>query len=118
MGRKTFESLPKALPNRRNIVITGNKGYSVPDDSVMIVNDIKEILKYENSSAEVFVIGGGKIYEQLLPYCKRVYLTKIASKEEGDTYFPRFDINKYRIIEEEKNMENSVKYSFVILEKI
>ena len=118
MGRKTFESLPKALPNRKHIVITGNKEYSVPDDSVMIVNDIKEIYKYENSPEEVFVIGGGKIYEQLLPYCRRLYLTKIASEEEGDTYFPKFDMSKYRVIEEEKNMQDNLMYTFVILEKI
>lgn len=118
MGRKTFESLPKILPNRKHIVITGNKEYCVPDDSVMIVNDLKEIYKYENSTEEVFVIGGGKIYEQLLPYCKRLYLTKIASAEEGDTYFPKFDINKYKIIEEKNNVEDNIKYSFIILEKI
>jgi dihydrofolate reductase len=101
MGRKTFESLPGVLPNR-----------------VIIVHDIKEILKYENSADEVFIIGGETIYKQLLPYSKRLYLTKIVSAEEGDTYFPKFDTNKYRIIKEENNMEKNVKYSFVILEKI
>ncbi len=118
MGRKTFESLPGVLPNRKHIVITENEGYTIPDDRVIIVHDIKEILKYENSSHEVFIIGGGAIYKQLLPYCKRLYLTKIVSSEEGDTYFPKFDVNKYRVIEEKNNMENNVQYSFVILEKI
>jgi dihydrofolate reductase len=118
MGRKTFESLPGVLPSRKHIVITKNKEYIVPDDRVIIIHDIKEIMKYENSSEEFFIIGGGEIYKQLLPYCKRLYLTKIVSTQEGDTYFPEFDINKYRVIEEENNVENNVKYSFEILEKI
>ena len=118
MGRKTFESLPGVLPNRKHIVITKNKGYIIPDDRVIIINDIKEILKYENSSEEVFIIGGGEIYKQLLPFCKRLYLTKIDSQEEGNTCFPKFDIFKYKVIEEKNNVENSLKYTFVILEKI
>jgi dihydrofolate reductase len=118
MGRKTFESLPKVLPNRQHIVITQNVEYSVPDERVTIVHDIKDILKYENSPEEVFVIGGGKVYKQLLPYCKRLYLTKVDSLVEGDTYFPKFDESKYRIIEDEKNVEGSLNYSFVTLERI
>mgnify|MGYP001381330953 CR=1 FL=1 len=118
MGRKTFESLPGVLPNRKHIVITKNKGYIIPDDRVIIINDIKEILKYENSSEEVFIIGGGEIYKQLLPFCKRLYLTKIDSGEEGNTYFPKFDIINYKVIEEKNNVTNNLKYTFVILEKI
>lgn len=118
MGRKTFESLPGVLPGRKHIVITENKEYTATNDMVTVVNDIKEILKYEDSSEEFFIIGGGEIYKQLLPYCKRLYLTKIVSTQEGDTYFPKFDINKYRVIEEENNVENNVEYSFIVLEKI
>jgi dihydrofolate reductase len=118
MGRKTFESLPGILPNRKHIVITQNKEYSISDERVKIVHDIKEILKYENSPEEVFVIGGGEIYKQLLPYCKRMYLTKVETATEGDTYFPKFDENKYRVIEEEKNIENNVNYTFLTLERI
>jgi dihydrofolate reductase len=117
MGRKTFESLPGVLPNRKHIVITQNKQYSIDDERVIIEHDIKEILKYENSTEEVFVIGGGEIYKQLLPYCKRLYLTKIATTEEGDTYFPKFNKNEYSVMEEENNIDGSLKYSFVILEK-
>ncbi|WP_026884784.1 dihydrofolate reductase [Clostridium akagii] len=118
MGRKTFESLPGVLPGRKHIVITENKEYTAANAMVTVVNDIKEIFKYEDSSEEFFIIGGGEIYKQLLPYCKRLYLTKIVSTQEGDTYFPKFDINKYRVIEEENNVENNVEYSFIVLEKI
>jgi dihydrofolate reductase len=118
MGRKTFESLPGILPNRNHIVITQNKEYSISDGRVKIVHDIKEILKYENSPEEVFVIGGGEIYKQLFPYCKRLYLTKVETTTEGDTYFPKFDENKYKVIEEEKNIENNINYTFLTLEKI
>lgn len=114
MGRKTFESLPGVLPGRKHIVITENREYTAANDMVTVVNDIKEIFKYEDSSEEFFIIGGGEIYKQLLPYCKRLYLTKIVSTQEGDTYFPKFDINKYRVVEE----ENNVEYSFIVLEKI
>lgn len=118
MGRKTFESLPGVLPNRKHIVITKNKAYSILNDKVITINDIKELLKYENSPEEVFIIGGGEIYKQLLPYCRRLYLTKIDSLENGDTYFPKFDIINYKVIEEKNNATNNLKYTFVTLEKI
>jgi dihydrofolate reductase len=118
MGRKTFESLPGVLPGRKHIVITKNKAYVVKDKNVEIVSDIKEVLKYENTAEEFFVIGGGEVYRQLLPYCKRLYLTKVDNKLEGDTYFPKFDISKYKVIEEVMNVEENIKYTFLTLEKL
>ena len=118
MGRKTFESLPAVLTNRKHIVFSQNINYSVSNDQVLIVHDINEILKYKDSEEEVFVIGGGQIYRQLMPYCKKLYLTMVCNKNKGDTFFPQFDINKYRIIEEEENLEGELKYNFVILETL
>ncbi|WP_446899726.1 dihydrofolate reductase [Clostridium sp. LBM24168] len=117
MGRKTFESLPGILPDRNHIVITRDTSYSVADKRVKIIHNINEILKYTDSIEEVFVIGGGEIYRQLIPYCNRLYLTKIISSESGDTYFPGFNINNYSIIEYEKHCENDIKYSFITFEK-
>lgn len=92
MGRKTWDSLPKKpLPNRTNIVISNQGTTSLHkdamrmslDDLLLVINDIQY---------DVFVIGGGEIYKQLLPYCDRVYVTKILKDFENvDTYFPNLD---------------------------
>ncbi|MBP2032049.1 dihydrofolate reductase [Clostridium algifaecis] len=117
MGRKTFESLPGVLPNRKHIILSRDKNYTVKDENVHIVHDMNDILKYKDTKEEIFIIGGGQIYNEFLPYCKRLYLTKIHSNQEGDTYFPKFDINDYDIIEEKSLKDNDLEYSFITLEK-
>ena len=93
MGRKTFESLPKALPNRLNVVITSDKGYKA--ENAVVVSSVEEALKYcEND--EAFILGGGMIYKEFLPYADKLYLTEIEdSCEYAETYFPSFDKEKY-----------------------
>lgn len=115
MGRKTFESLPGILPNRKHIIITGNMNYTYVNDNVEIVHNINDILKYKDSKDEAFIIGGGKIYAEFLPYCEKLYLTKVHSNQSGDTYFPKFDINNYTVIENENHESNNIKYSFLTL---
>ncbi|MBA5850161.1 dihydrofolate reductase [Clostridium sp. cel8] len=117
MGRKTFESLPGVLPNRKHIVITRDKNYTVKEDSVLIIHDINDILKYKDSKEEVFIIGGGEIYRQFIPYCKKLYLTEIISNETGDTYFPKFNREDYTVIEKETHLDDNINYSFTTLEK-
>lgn len=93
MGRKNFESLPKALPGRKNIVITNNNSYSA--EGAVTVHSVDEALKSADSQ-EVFVIGGGKIYEQLLPVADKLYLTEIEAEcPDADTYFPSFNKEEY-----------------------
>lgn len=93
MGRKTLDSFPGGMPlkNRINIVLTGNRNYSVKD--AIVVHDLDELLeelkKYPSES--VYVIGGGSIYRQLLPYCDVCHVTKIDHTYEADTYFPNLD---------------------------
>ena len=93
MGRKTLESFPNGLPlkNRVNIVLTKNKNYQVKD--AVIVHSIDEVLeelkKYDDD--EIYVIGGGKVYEELLPYCDVAHVTKIDFAFEADTHFPNLD---------------------------
>lgn len=93
MGRKTLESFPGGQPlkNRTNIVLTRNEEYH--KKGAVIVHDTKELLaeleKYD--SEEIYVIGGGSIYRELLPYCKLVHVTKIDHTYEADTYFPNLD---------------------------
>ncbi len=93
MGRKTFESLPKALPGRRNIVISSNPDYKADGaETVTSINEALEIAKKE----DVFIIGGGRIYKEFLPYADNLYLTEInAVCNDADTYFPRFNKSDY-----------------------
>lgn len=92
MGRKTFESLPKALPNRKNIVITNNRDYIA--DGGYVVNSIEKALELAGDNA--FIIGGGNIYSQFLPLADKIYLTEIEDEcADADTYFPQFDKNDY-----------------------
>ncbi len=89
MGRKTFESLGRALPNRRNIVITRNGAYEAPGAEVAA--SLEEALALFAPEEEVFIIGGGEIYRQALPLAGRMYLTWVDTDVEGDTSFPDFD---------------------------
>ena len=92
MGRKTFESLPKALPNRRNIVITSDRDYIA--EGAEVVHSIEEALDLCENDA--FIIGGGRIYRETIELCDSLYLTEIdASCEEADTFFPFFDKSLY-----------------------
>ena len=92
MGRKTFESLPKALPNRKNIVITNNRDYVA--DGGYVVNSIEKALELAGDNA--FILGGGNIYSQFLPLADKIYLTEIDDEcADADTYFPQFDKNDY-----------------------
>ena len=93
MGRKTFESLPKALPGRKNIVISSNAEYQA--QGATVVTSVEEALQIADNE-EIFVIGGGKIYAEFLPYADKLYLTEIdAECTDADTYFPQFNKSEY-----------------------
>ena len=93
MGRKTFESLPKALPGRKNIVISSNSEYQA--QGATVVTSVDEALRIADNE-EIFVIGGGKIYSEFLPYADNLYLTEIdAECPDADTYFPQFNKADY-----------------------
>ena len=92
MGRKTWDSLPKKpLPNRKNIIITTQTNYNSQDEHFWRLGQGKLVMK-QQKGWEFFVIGGGQIYEKLLPLCDRVYVTKIfKDHDQVDTYFPNLD---------------------------
>lgn len=104
MGRKTFESIPggKGLPGRENIVLSRKNG------------DADEIIRnLATASEEIFIIGGGSIYEKMLPFCQRLYLTEIdASDAQADTFFPEFDKNKYNRLVVGEGEDHGIKYTF------
>lgn len=112
MGRKTLESFPgkKPLKNRKNVVLTGSPEYKV--DGAVVVNTIEDLLK--ECDDDTFVIGGGSIYKQLLPYCSVAYVTRIYQSFGADTFFPNLDAKKdWEIVEESGIKEHEgIKYQF------
>ena len=95
MGRNTFESLPKGpLPNRRNIVVSRNQELSI--EGAEVVNSIDEALNLVKDEVEVFVIGGGKIYDQFLPICNKLYLTIVDKSFDADIFFPEIDWDEWQ----------------------
>lgn len=93
MGRKTFESLPKALPNRKNIVISSDAAYAA--DGAEVVTSPEAAVQAAGNT-RIFIIGGGKIYSQFLPVADKLYLTEIdAACDDADTFFPSFDKADY-----------------------
>lgn len=94
MGRKTFESLPKALPNRRNIVITSDENYNA--DGAEVITDINDVYRFAENE-EIFIIGGGKIYDEFISDADKIYLTEIdAEDKNASVYFPHFDKSLYK----------------------
>ncbi len=93
MGRKTLESFPNGLPlkNRTNLVLTGNRAYQAQD--AILVHDLGELFATLRrfSDEDVYVIGGERVYRQLLPYCRLAHVTKIDHAYQADTYFPNLD---------------------------
>lgn len=87
MGRKTFESIGQPLPDRTTIVLS-RSSLAIP--GVRTVSSLDE-LDFQNEPREIFVCGGARIYEQLLPRCSDLYLTRVKRVVEGDTFFPPFE---------------------------
>ena len=98
MGRKTFESIGRVLPNRIHIVLTRDKNYKINNENVQVVTDISEIDKFINDKNENFVIGGESIYKALIDKCQKLYITQINQDFDGDAYFPEINDNKFKII--------------------
>jgi len=120
MGRKTFDSLGKALPKRRNIVITRDAQWTAKD--IEVVSSLEAaLLLCKNEAHEVFIIGGAQIYAQALPYLDRLYLTVIHKKYEGDAFFPEVDLQKdFKIISEKNCFQTepeAVEFTFFIADK-
>ncbi|WP_404342930.1 type 3 dihydrofolate reductase [Pseudoalteromonas mariniglutinosa] len=120
MGRKTFESIGRPLPGRRNIIITRNSDYSAA--GIEVVNSPEAALALISDVEEVMVIGGGNIYQQFLADADTLYLTFIDLDVEGDTQFPNYEkVAQWQLREEQKKQpdnKNSYAYTFVTLDKV
>jgi dihydrofolate reductase len=120
MGRKTFESLPnKPLSGRLNCVLTSDANYGEGEawhDSIITAVSMSEILEKLNGvpSAPVFIIGGGSVYREFLPFTQTCLVTKIDAEFDADTYFPNLDISEEFRLAGEAGLceENGVSYSF------
>ena len=120
MGRKTFESLGKVLPNRKHIIFSHNPDFKVNDENVEVVHSLLQIQDYIDGKEEAFVIGGAMIYNFLMPYVKKMYVTQIEKDFEGDTFFPKINESVWKEISREKgpeDPENDFEYEYVIYEK-
>ena len=106
MGRKTFESLGRVLPNRKHIILCNDMEMNIDNENVEILEDISMLKKYIDSEEEAFVIGGGMIYSLLLPYAKKMYITKINADFDGDTFFPQVDYEQWKLVKREKGIKN------------
>lgn len=118
MGRNTFFSLPRMLPNRKHIVLTLEKE-EYPEE-VEVFHNLEDFLNtYKGSDEEIFVIGGGIIYKLLLPYCDKLFITEVdAYDKEAEVFFPEFDKSNYNRKIVGKNNDGPYHYEHVIYEKI
>ncbi len=99
MGRKTFQSVGKPLPQRRNIVVTRNEEFRA--QGVEVAHSLQAALDMAAAEPEVFVIGGQRLYEAALPVAHRIYLTLIHARIEGDAYFPQVDASRWELTGEQ-----------------
>lgn len=108
MGRKTFDSLGRPLPNRTNVVITRQ---NLEIEGCKVVHSLEEALSLFSPEEEVFVIGGAQIYAEALPLADRFYLTRVHHAYEGDTSFPKWNESEWSLVESER-FERGEKYEY------
>lgn len=112
MGRKTFESIGRPLPQRQNIILTEDQNFKV--ENCTIVHSREEALKVLVDFDEVMIIGGAKIYQLFLPLAQRLYLTLVHKNVVGDTYFPKLNWKQWQ----KSSEENHPLFSFVVYDRI
>ena len=119
MGRKTFDSIGKPLPGRRNVVITKNREWKCA--GVEVVYSVDEMVNLLRDEKEVMIIGGASFYQQLLSKVARLYLTIVQDTFKVDAYFPEYDCSQWKEIAREHfnaDAKNKYDYDFITLEKV
>ncbi|MBC3758082.1 dihydrofolate reductase [Hyunsoonleella sp. SJ7] len=120
MGRKTFESFPKPLPNRTHVVITRQKDYKAPS-GVIIVHSLEDAIDASRNDSQPFIIGGGQIYEQSMGIADKIELTRVHETFEADAFFPKIDTSVWKETENvfhQKDAEHDHDFSFITYERI
>ena len=118
MGRKTFESMPKALPNRTNIVLTKNENYKA--EGAVVASTIDEALVLAGEDNQPFIIGGAQIYSLFMDHCNRIELTRVHHDFEADVFFPKIDTSKWTISKEEfisKTEDQPYNFTYITYDK-
>lgn len=118
MGRKTFESFPKLLPNRTHVIITRQDDY-YPDDTI-VVSSLEEAIKVSKLDEQPFIIGGGEIYKIGIKHADKIELTRVHGTFEADTHFPEIDENKWVLVNEQfhpKDEKHDYSFSYLTYER-
>lgn len=113
LGRKTFESFPKPLPNRTHIIITRQPGYAkkVDESCCIVVNSLEQAIEKTNPNNENFVIGGGEIYKLALPFADKIELTRVHATFDADAFFPEINTQEWNLTHEEFHSKDE-KHNF------
>ena len=115
MGRKTFESFPKPLPNRTHIIITRQEKYTVPDNC-FVAKNLTQAIEICPKNEDIYILGGGEIYAQSMDIADKLEITKVHQSFEADTFFPEIDNTKWKLVEEVFHPEDEKhKFSFSFL---
>lgn len=120
MGRKTFESLGRVLPNRKHVVLCNDMKLDIDNENVEVLPDISMLKKYMDDEEEHFVIGGATIYRLLMPYASKMYVTLIHQEFEGDVYFPEIKEEEWKVVSREKGLRdenNPFDYEYINFER-
>lgn len=117
MGRKTFDSIGRPLPGRKNVIISRQRDYQVP--GAMVFHSLKDTIdKFEtDGEEEIFIIGGEKIFEEALSYTDRMYLTLIHKEFQGDAFFPEIPAERFKKTFEERRAE-PLPFTFLIMDRV
>ena len=119
MGRSTFESIGKALPGRKNIVMTRDKEYQA--DGISVAHNLEEALILCEQAREIMIIGGGEIYKIFIGMVNRLYLTNVEKHIDGDVFFPEIDLSKWKVMNKEEfpvSTERKIGFNLEVLERI
>ncbi|WP_313386078.1 dihydrofolate reductase [Chishuiella sp.] len=120
MGRKTYESLGRPLPNRTNIVVTRDSNWTA--DGIVKINSLEKAINTAlKIDDEIYIIGGGNIYKQAMEFTDILYITEVHHEFDGDTYFPEIDTDDWEEVEKEnfkKDEKHPFAYSFVTYKKV
>jgi len=118
MGRKTFDSFPKLLPNRTHVVITRQENFRKED--VLVVNSLERAIELSADDPEAFVIGGGEIYKMSMKLADKIELTRVHGTFEADTFFPEIDENQWKLVSEEfheKDEKHNQAFTYLTYER-
>ncbi len=115
MGRKTYESFPSPLPNRKHIIITRQENYKACEKCV-VVKSLEEALEIAKEDEQPFIIGGGEIYKQALPFTDKIELTRVHGSFEADAFFPELNLANWELTAEEFHAKDEKhNYAFTYL---